>query len=506
MRDAAVQREIELKFEADPDSFDRLLALPSLQPTLEDLRTASLRSIYFDTPDHALREAGISLRIREDGNGRIQTIKAARAPSGIALDRMEWEKPVASDEPDLGSIPEPDLKLLSKLKDDIGPIVSIAVRRTIVMVRHEDSIVEVAFDRGSIEGRDGARPFAEIELELKRGIPADLFSLARELAGAAPLRLSFSAKSDRGFGALGEAPTRVKAEAILLKRRMPSGDAFQVIAASCLRHLMANEPILRERGEPEAVHQMRVALRRLRAAITLFKAVVADDQRDAIRSELKWMAGVLGEARDLDVYMAQTLGPARDRHEGDEDLESLVQQYEERRQKAYAAVQETIASPRFLNGVIDAAAWIQTGEWLALKGEARQSRGKSIVAHAEEELTRRWRKIRKRGKNLAVLEPEDRHQLRIEIKKLRYAAEFFESLFKGSAARKAKKSAREVLESLQETLGELNDIAVGDDLEGTPAAEMLRQEQLARVDALLSAAEDQYRTFADLRPFWTRAK
>ncbi len=304
---------------------------------------------------------------------------------------------------------------------------------------------------------------------------------------------------------MGDVPKRVKAEPIALRRRMTSAEAFQAIASSCLRHLMANEAILRTEREPAAVHQMRVALRRLRAALTLFKSVVADPQLDAIKDELKWMASQLGEARDLDVYIAQTLEPARDRHRGDTDFEALVADYEERRSRAYEAVQATLLSPRFLHGILEVAAWIQAGAWSSLDdGAAKENRDRSILDHAKEELARRWRKIRKRGKRLAALDPEERHQLRIEIKKLRYATEFFESLFKG--ARKGKRASREVLEALQETLGELNDIAVGAHMSVSPAAEMLRREQLSRVDDLLSSAERHYRAFAALKPFWTGSR
>lgn len=505
MRDTTVQHEVELKFEADPDDFDRLLRHPALQDAIEGPGLQSLRSIYFDTHDHALHDAGISLRIRTDGRRRIQTIKAPPKANGIALERMEWETPVRSDKPDLTFLSGPGLEPLLNLKNDIKPILSIDVHRTTITVRHEGSIVEVAFDRGSVRGHAEARPFAEIELELKRGDLEDLFGLARALADTAPLRLSFLAKSDRGFGALGEAPTRAKAEPIELKRRTTSGEAFQAIASSCLRHLMANYPILREHRAPEAVHQMRVALRRLRAAIALFKAVVADEQRDRVRNELKWMASQLGEARDLDVYIAQTLEPARARHGDVSEFQTLMARYEERRRSAYDTVQETIASPRFLKGVLDTAAWIQTGEWLSLGGEVARARENPALDHAKDELSRRWSRVRKRGKKLTAFDPEERHQLRIEIKKLRYAIDFFQSLFKGSLVRKPKKAAREVLEALQDTLGELNDIAVRTDIGDLPASEMVRQEQLERVEPLLAAAEVQYRSFASLERFW-RAK
>jgi len=93
--------------------------------------------------------------------------------------------------------------------------------------------------------------------------------------------------------------------------------------------------------------------------------------------------------------------------------------------------------------------------------------------------------------------------VRIEIKKLRYTAEFFDSLFKGGGAKKRKRTALKTLEALQETLGELNDIAVGSHMTSSEAQEALHQEQLSRVDGLLTTAQAQYRTLAKLKPFWT---
>ena len=81
---------------------------------------------------------------------------------------------------------------------------------------------------------------------------------------------------------------------------MSAARSFQVIGFSCLQHLLANEPVLRETRDPEAVHQMRVAVRRLRAAISIFKAMAADERGDAVRRDLRWLATQLGEARDLD--------------------------------------------------------------------------------------------------------------------------------------------------------------------------------------------------------------
>jgi triphosphatase len=133
---------------------------------------------------------------------------------------------------------------------------------------------------------------------------------------------------------------------------------------------------------------------------------------------------------------------------------------------------------------------------------ARQRRKQPVTELAELEIGRRWKRVLKRGRNLADLDPEERHQVRIEIKKLRYAGEFFDSLFKGGGAKKRKRAALKTLEALQETLGELNDIAVGSEMHTSDAAEALHQEQLTRVDDLLATAQAQYQDLATLEPFW----
>jgi CHAD domain-containing protein len=211
---------------------------------------------------------------------------------------------------------------------------------------------------------------------------------------------------------------------------------------------------------------------------------------------------VLGEARDLDVYISKVLEPVQDEHSSDEGYLNLLAEYRKRRDQAYQVVQETIASPRFINAVFEAAAWIEAGDWLQDGSKAaRKRRDKPVTLLAEDELGRRWKKIIKRGRNLVELDPDERHQVRIEIKKLRYATEFFESLFKGNGAKK-KRAALSTLEALQETLGELNDIAVGSHMDPSPTADAIYQEQMSRVDGLLADTRAQYQKLAALEPFW----
>jgi triphosphatase len=497
-------QEIELKLEVAPSELEKILTHPLLSERPDGSTTQTLHSTYFDTPNHALQQAGISLRVRRNGDQRIQTIKAARSPDGIALSRSEWEHEVDSDSPDYILAEETDLKPLIEHSDSIQPVFRVTTLRTLHNVAFESSIIEIAADDSTVEGKERTVSFGELELELKNGTPADLFHLAPTLSAATPLRLSFKTKAERGFEAVsGEQPTRVKALPVVLKRRMTSAAAFQRVGASCLQHLMANEAIVRRAPQADAVHQMRVALRRLRAAITLFKTVVEDERRDPIRAKLKWMANVLGEARDLDVYITKILEPAQDERSSDVAYQSLLTDYRKRRDESYQMVQETIASPRFINGVLEAAAWVEAGGWLRNGGKpARKRRDQPVTVLAEDELGRRWKKVIKRRRNLVELDPDERHQIRIEIKKLRYATEFFESLFKGGGAKKRKRAALSTLEALQETLGELNDIAVGTHIASSSAADAIHQEQMSRVDGLLAIAKAEYQELAALETFW----
>jgi inorganic triphosphatase YgiF len=497
-------QEIELKLEVAPAELEKVLAHPLLCEQADGFQKQTLHATYFDTPDHALQQAGISLRVRRNGDQYIQTIKATRPPDGVALARNEWEHEVNGDSPNYALVENTALKPFLKPSTSIQPVFRVTTERTLHKVTFESSTIEVAADNSKVEGKERTVSFSELELELKDGTPADLFQLALALSTATPLRLSFKTKAERGFEAVtDEQPARVKAPPVVLKRKMTSAAAFQRVGASCLQHLMANEAIVQRALEADAVHQMRVALRRLRAAITLFKSVVEDERRDPIRAELKWMANVLGEARDLDVYITQVLEPARDEHSSDQGYQDLLADYQERRDRAYEVVQETVASARFINGVLETAAWIQAGGWLLDESKpSRKRRSQPITMLAEEELGRRWKKIIKQGRNLVDLDSEERHQVRIEIKKLRYATEFFESLFKGGGAKKRKRAALSTLEAVQETLGELNDIAMGSQMEASPAADTIHQEQLSRIDGLLADAKAQYQTLAALEPFW----
>jgi inorganic triphosphatase YgiF len=494
-------REIELKLAADPSDVDEIDRCIRALADGERVREQMLRSAYFDTHDLALRAAGLSFRIRADGDRRVQTLKATRNGAGAALDRNEWEVDVKGDGPDPALLPVKRKGRFKLLDKPISRLFVVQVQRTVVPVSIPAAQIEVCVDRGEVRAGHVTAPFVEVELELIAGDPQALFGLAEKLAGAAPLCLSFMTKAERGYEALAALPPqRVKAEDIVLDEDMSNAAAFREIAASCLRHLVANERVLRQRRDPETVHQMRVALRRLRAAISLFKDMVSDERVEAVKDELRWITGVLGEARDLDIYIAKVLEPAREEAPDDEGIRRAIADAEAKREKAYDAVQAALRARRYGAAILAVAAWVEAGPWRDAE-ETADMRNRPVRSFAKSELERRWRRVRKRARTIEELDPEERHEVRIAMKKLRYAGEFFESLFPGDKARKRRNTVLKTLSGLQDILGDLNDIAVGSRISESDALVDPRMQE-ERTEELLAAARQEIDRLEEMKPFW----
>jgi inorganic triphosphatase YgiF len=512
-------REVELKLELDARDAARLAETSLVRGSQG--RADALSTIYFDTKDFDLREAGLSLRVREVAGRRIQTIKAKRSAAAGLFDRDEWEQEVDGDGPDLktaaGTALEPVLAG-DGVRDGIRPIFAIRVDRLTYPLTGEAWTAELTLDQGEVEAEGRTSALCEIELELQREQALDLFAIARTLSEELPVRLGVRTKADRGYALVENKPLKaLKAKGSGVVPGMTTAAAFQAIGRACLYHLMSNERVLSETRDPEVVHQMRVAMRRLRAAISLFKDVLADERRDAIRNELKWISNELGAARDLDVFIGKTLEPVRKKHPDEPGLESLVRSFQEQREQAYDRALAAVASQRFRTLVIDTAAWIEAGSWV-MAGEGLE-RAKPVEAFAAKQLARRRKKVRNRGADLADLDPHARHQVRIEVKKLRYATEFFSPVYEGRKARKRDEAFLSALESLQEHLGELNDLAVSQEMHpdwyqtntraegGDPhqrdAGHLIVKHQTARADAALKPTLKAYREFAEAKRFWT---
>ncbi len=451
--------EIELKFSLDPKSAASVARLPLLlEHATEKPTTRILKSTYFDTPDAGLRRSGVSLRLRRTGRDWWQTLKEEDSGSGGLHARAESEHLVTSGGLDLGKIGEARLrKKLRKwqAKGEIGPRFETVIRRTTWLLSAADGgVIECALDRGQVRTYGGRRswPLCEVELELKAGAPSALFPLARDLAGALPLAVETRSKAERGYALWLREPLSQsrKATSLLLPGNATLADAMAEIVGSGLVHLQGNWQAARgaPRYDLEHVHQMRVASRRLRTAFTVFGQIDTGLKAHPLAVELRWLAGLLGEARNWDVLLAETFPKLLATFPEERVLQALARKAGVQRQRARLAAREGLRSPRYLGLVLDLTEFV-----VALR--ARTALSVPVAPVAAALLTRRDRQLRRRAKHLTELSAIDRHTLRIAAKKLRYTAEFFGSLFSG---RQLEKFLRRFSE-LQKALGMLNDLA-----------------------------------------------
>jgi inorganic triphosphatase YgiF len=491
-----MNREVELKLELEVGS----AAAVSCHPILARVPSRTTRQIstYFDTASRHISAAGFSLRVRGVGNKFIQTIKQADGAGAGIYDRPEWEVEIDGAQPERSALNETPLGdvISDKRWKKLEPVSQSRVDRTTWLTEFDNSTIEVTFDEGEVRSGKRRQRFVELELELKEGAASAIFAAARMLAGHIPVRIGVLTKDQRGQSLENGTDGKVaKAEPINLLPKMNAGEGFVAIASGCLRHFRLNEPIVLEKRDPGALHQMRVAMRRLRSAFTLFRPVIVDARYLELREELRWFTDQLGQARDVDVLIARY---EKVHGKGGKALRTRLQAA---RGDAYDRVLETLASARFRALMLDLVEWLTTGEWLN-----SPAAGGSLRSFADEALEKRWRKVKKGGRDIATLSPEPLHDLRIEVKKLRYAVEFFASLHCTKRASNRRKSAQSALTELQEVLGFMND----DDtarailpglLSGEPQALLLAKKQL-NVSHPLTGAVKAYRSLMKAGPFW----
>ena len=513
-------KEIELKLRVAPQDAATLRSHPSFAGALGEPVSETLLSVYFDSDACFLRDHGLTLRVRHIGGKRIQTIKSA--DHGI-FERSEWEHPIDGDRPDFALAADTALGplLTDDIRNALKPVFETRIERTAYRLNGGETDIAVAFDEGQIVATGSSCAVCEIELELKRGEPAELFKLARAIGKIIPAQLDVKSKSERGFDLVEKTSVAAeKADEPELSAGTSAGRAFTLIARACLRQLLANEGAAKKRNA-EALHQMRIALRRLRAAISLFSAVVSDPRVEAIKAELKWLGREFGPARDLDSFLIEALRPLRKVQASEPGLISISRMFARERLKSYRRAQEAIESARFRGLVLDTSEWIEAGYWSTSDDPLTTARrALPVETLAAEQLSRRRKKIRRRGAEIGELSPEQLHQLRIQIKKTRYATEFFASVYRGKKAAKRCDNFRSALKQLQNCLGGFNDImtrkALCAAILARPgrslteeqnrhrafAAGLIMGDQQAQIAQLLERAAKAHSRFDEAKPFW----
>lgn len=505
--------EIELKFEVDAAAARALNQTLALATEGE---AQTLHSVYFDTPDARLFAGGVTLRVRDDGRRFVQTLKTL----GEGVRRGEWEAEVPGPGLDLDTVADtPFGEALGRCElHRLRPAFETRVERCKRDICVGEAVVEVALDRGVVDAGGAGAPLLELELELKSGGPEALFVLARELAEVAPLNLTFTSKAARGFALVdGEPLAPMRARDPSIGRRDDAARAFRTIAGGALAQIAENARVLRHARRIEALHQLRVGARRLRSALSLFRPMLEDERLGTVKAEIRWLTHELDDARNLDVFIADTFRPAARRHANWIGLAALGRALITAQTHAYDRAEAAIGSARYRALMLETTAWIETGDWSRDADPAQAARrARPAAALAREILRDRRRKIVRTGRGLAELDPPARHKLRIAAKKLRYACGFFGSLYAGKSAKRLQAFVR-AIEALQDALGALTDIAsagsvtaklAGAEVKGAAtgdvafAAGLVAGERQVDVAKTMRAASKAFRRFDQTERFW----
>jgi triphosphatase len=465
--------EIELKLAVDRSDITLLRSHPLLrQKAIEGPLRRKVFSLYFDTPGLTLRQRRMALRMRKTGGKWLQTLKTAGSSTGGLHQRGEWEFALRAPVLDLslfGETPLVGVPNSKNLHQTLKPVFNTDFYRTAWIVElAPGQRVEVALDQGVIRSDAREAPICEVEIELLEGSATAVFDVALALCENIPLRPDILSKAERGYRLFKqESLAPYKADAIKLNEDWPPHQALRVIAAGCLNHFEANVEGALASNDPEFIHQLRVALRRLRSALRVFKPAA----QVRFAAEMKWLTGVLGEARDWDVLVVETLPPLLKSYSDAAMAKKILAAAKRRQGVCRAAAGAALVSRRQAQLVIELARWLGAQDESVTVAEpaasaaVKQTGAEELPAKstpiielpdfASNEIRRRHRRLLDDSVALAILDPLARHQVRIDAKRLRYAVDFFATLF----GKRRTSPYLKTLSVIQDVLGQANDAA-----------------------------------------------
>lgn len=436
--------EIELKLRLDVRHVRKLLAHPLLKNIASQKQ--DLLNTYYDTPELSLRQRRIALRFRKKGWEWLQTVKSAEPASGGLAIRSEWEIPATPGQFDFTQVDNTELRnLLDAARNRLEPVFTTDFLRQSWQIASGDSLIEMALDRGRISAQERSTGICEVELELISGRVEDIFGLTRQLQQHVALHPDVASKAERGYRLFRNEPEQpFRAKPLPIHADQTPVEAFRTIALGCLEHFQRNEAGLLAGGEPEFIHQARVALRRLRSAIKLFAPILPEDFVAAYGQSWQTLAGALGEARNWDVFLEETLPPIISAFPHNHDLHRLHNAARRRVKAARRAITSLLSVKEYPRLMV---------EFTAAVHALRDTVDTPLKRFASERIAAHTRSVRKMAERYGELDDAQRHVMRLRFKKLRYALEFMTPLLPTGQM----KRYLETLSKLQESLGRIND-------------------------------------------------
>ena len=496
------EAEPSLEFALCPDDLPRLLKLPSLARAG---RAASVTTVWHDTADGALAARALSLG-EQRGRWRLEALRPAP-------DRP-W--PPGSPAPLVAQGASP-ASLDDSLHGGLAPVAALHARRREFVLRPQGpdgAASEPAADTAPAEPvrvvvLDGrARGITAEQRACRvvlRGEPTQLQLAAMEIAGA--VRLSVPRSGLAAFAvavARGTEPDPRHAGPATAVPGQTASDSAALIIGQLLDAMLHWAASAGAGASPVPVHQMRVATRRLRSALAIFKHVAAFPDLKPLSAGLRDTATRLGAARDWDVFLGDTADRALAAFPDDGRFRALLAAARRRRQAAYAELRAHLASAEFRELQVGLACASVLRPWEREAAPDPRLR-EDTAAFAAAALGRQAKRVRHAGRDLAALPLPALHELRKDCKRLRYAAEFFLPLFPEKPARQFVKR----LSALQEELGTLNDGATAAGLmahlgraERSHAAGLIEGFVVAGTVASRARIGHAWKRFRKAEPFW----
>lgn len=507
-----MSREIELKLRLSPAQGRKLAHSPRLAGLVAEKK--QLFNTYYDTPGLELRARGIALRLRRQGaNDWRMTVKGGDAGAGGLAQRREWEAPTAPGCFDFGIVGDPELRaFLEVRRADLLPVFTTDFSRTAWRLTSPEATVELALDRGWVkattlsgERRELRETICEVEIELLQGTSSDaLFDLAIDLAAEFHLHPEIVSKAERGYAlAAGAGAAPVRAATVRVGREVTPVEAFRAVAAACLVHLQRNEAGAIAGQDPEYVHQARVAIRRLRSAFRVFEPALASDFVATYLPRWKRLGEQLGQARDWDVLLGETLAPLEAAFPGHAEVAFLREAAQARRLAADLAAAGALKRSDYSRLLLAFSAALLRQSEPTIGALPPGETIPKLRRFAAERLQRQWKKAALLARQREHVSAECRHRLRIELKKLRYALDFFMPLL----PRAELSRYQALLARLQETAGAYHDQVMATrlvaELRTAGDADSLVSGWIAGRMQLLSGLLDaELKRFLDAAPPW----
>ncbi|TCZ56263.1 CYTH and CHAD domain-containing protein [Roseicella aquatilis] len=402
------------------------------------------------------------------------------------------------------------LKAEEEQDEPVVPIAAFSGRRGTLPLTTPEGPVQATLLHGKLRAVADEMPVARLLLE---GSPAAVLGLATRLAADLPLLPPHAALAEAGRAlARGEAPRARRRGPPDLAGAATVEEALLGAIGHLLEVMLHFAPRCRPEAGPEGVHQMRVGLRRLRSVLKVFRPAARCPALGEFDAGLKALADRLGPARDWDVFLRGLGAQVAEAMPGEKRIAALLKAAEAKRQAAYGALRVELDGPGFRRLVLAGLALLLQRPWRAVEAEEMPDRlaalEEPLPEFAAALLDKRWHKLCSEGEDIEDHSAEALHEVRLEAKRLRYAAELFAPLWPGKATRRFQKR----LSALQEDLGIANDTAVARGLvaslgSSVPAWAIGAVEGFAtaRVAAARKHALGAWEDLMLAGPSWTRA-